>query len=232
MSGDSPGQLVALLRDAGIEDARVLEAFERVDRARFVPPSARHRAYEDDAIRIGHGQVTTQPSLMAMMIEALELTGAERVLEVGTGFGFQTALLAVLAREVFSTERVPALALEARANLRAAGIRDATVVTGDGSLGLSEHAPYDAIVVSAAAPAVSPVLAEQLAEGGRLVQPLGSGGNELVTLFRKRAGDLRRERMLTFAFFVPLVGVHGAEPDPNNREPTDGETGAVGRTSS
>jgi len=140
------------------------------------------------------------------MIEALELSGDERVLEVGTGFGFQTALLGLLARQVLSVERIAALAHQARANLRAAGIRNATVVIGDGSLGLAEHAPYDAIVISAAAPAVPPRLAEQLAEGGRLVHPVGSGGDECVTLFRKRAGELRSDRVLTRAYFVPLLG--------------------------
>jgi protein-L-isoaspartate(D-aspartate) O-methyltransferase len=208
--GASPKDLAVLLRAAGIEGS-VLKAFERVDRALFVPPAGKDEAYDDDPIPIGHGQVTTQPSLMAMMVEALQLTSLDRVLEVGTGFGFQTALLAVLAREVFSIERIPALAHQARANLCTAGIRNATVVIGDGSLGCSEHAPYDAIVVAAAAPSVSPRLTEQLVEGGRLVQPLGRGGNEVVTLFRRRGAELRRERVLTYAFFVPLLGVHGIE---------------------
>ncbi len=193
----------------GIGDARVYEAFRRVRREDFVPPEARRDAYVDEPIRIARGQVTSQPSLVARMIEALELGGDERVLEVGTGLGFQTALLAHLAREVYSIERFPELAAQAIANLRAAGIEGATVVVGDGTLGLPEHGPFDAIVVSAAAPTVPPALAEQLAEGGRLVQPIGPGGAEIVTLFRKRHGRLAKVSELTGAYFVRLVGEQG-----------------------
>lgn len=185
------------------------EAFRDVRREDFVPPEARSEAYFDEPIRIARGQVTSQPSLVARMIEALELRGNERVLEVGTGLGFQTALLAHLAREVYSIERFPELAAQAIANLRAAGIEGVTVVVGDGTLGLPEHAPFDAIIVSAAAPRVPPALADQLAEGGRLVQPIGPGGGEIVTLYRKRDGRLVKESELTGAYFVRLVGEQG-----------------------
>ena len=175
----------------------------------FVPPEARGEAYADEPIRIARGQVTSQPSLVARMIEALELGGEERVLEIGTGLGFQTALLAQLAREVYSIERFPELAAMATGNLRVAGIEGVTILVGDGTLGLAEHAPFDAVVVSAAAPRVPPPLAEQLAEGGRLVQPIGPGGAETVTLYRKRQGRLVPIAELTGAYFVPLVGEQG-----------------------
>lgn len=197
------------LIEDGVRDPRVLDAFRRVARAGFVPSAEVPRAYEDRPLPIAHGQVTTQPSLVARMVEGLRLTGSERVLEVGTGLGFQTALLAVLAREVCSIERFPDLAERARANLRAAGLHRVTVVVGDGTLGLPEHAPFDAVVVSAAAPNVPQPLADQLAEGGRLVHPLGPGGDEVVVAFRKGRSGLVEEARLTRAYFVPLVGRHG-----------------------
>ncbi len=205
----SPEGLVRALRAAGIVDSRVIEAFTQVRREHFVPPQERHRAYEDRPIPIANGQVTTQPSLVARMLEGLHLSGDERVLEVGTGLGFQTALLALLARDVFSIERFPDLAEQARANLEKAGIRGVTIAVGDGTLGLPEHSPYQAIVVAAAAPRVPQPLSEQLAPGGRIVQPMGRGGNEVVVAFRKGRLGLVEEARLTGAFFVPLVGEHG-----------------------
>ena len=143
------------------------------------------------------------------MLEGLALGGPERVLEVGTGFGYQTALLSRLAAHVFSIERFADLAEQARVNLRAAGIAGPTIVVGDGTLGLADRAPYDAIVVSAAAPLVPGPLLEQLAEGGRLVHPVGPGGMDDVTAFRKVTGRLVREGPVTPAHFVPLVGRYG-----------------------
>jgi protein-L-isoaspartate(D-aspartate) O-methyltransferase len=161
-------------------------------------------------VPIAHGQVTTQPSLVARMLEALELAGEERALEVGAGLGWQTALLARLAGEVFAIERFADLAGEARANLEQHRIPGARVVIGDGSVGLAEHAPYDAIVVSAAFPAVPPPLVEQLVVGGRLVQPIGTGGAEDVLLFRKEdSGRLQLVREVSRARFVRLYGRHG-----------------------
>jgi protein-L-isoaspartate(D-aspartate) O-methyltransferase len=205
----SPEDLVRVLRAEGIRDRRVLAAFREVPRARFVPPAAAGRAYLDEPIRIPQGQVTTQPSLLARMVAALGLTGTERVLEVGTGLGFQAAILARLAGEVISVERFPALAEQARANLAAARLGNVTVVVGDGTLGVPDHAPYQAVVVSAAAPRVPAPLVEQLAPGGRLVHPVGPGGREQVTAFHKEAGRLVADARLTPAYFVPLVGAHG-----------------------
>jgi protein-L-isoaspartate(D-aspartate) O-methyltransferase len=165
----------------------------------------------DAPIRIPHDQVTTQPSLIASMVAALGLTGSERVLEVGTGLGFQTAILARLARQVVSVERFADLAEQARANLATAGLGRATVVVGDGTLGVPEHAPYQAIVVAAASPRIPPPLVEQLASGGRLVHPVGPGGHEQVTAFHKEAHRLVADARLTPARFVPLVGAHGAQ---------------------
>jgi protein-L-isoaspartate(D-aspartate) O-methyltransferase len=214
----SPDDLVRVLRAKGVRDRRLLDAFRQVPRTRFVPPEAAGQAYLDEPIRIPSGQVTTQPSLIARMVAALGLTGTERVLEVGTGLGFQTAVLARLAGEVVSVERFPDLATQARANLAAAGLRHVTVVVGDGTLGVPDRAPYHAIVVSAASPHVPAPLVEQLAPGGRLVQPVGPGGREQVTAFHKENDRLVAEAWLTPAYFVPLVGAHGIR----SREGRDG----------
>ena len=201
--------LVKRLTAAGISDDRLLDAIAAIPRAEFVPAASRERADEDVPLPIPHGQVTTQPSLSARMIEALALTGDERVLEVGSGHGFQTALLAALAREVWSIERFPDLAETARENLRRRAIGNATVVVADGTRGLPDQAPFNAIIVSAAFPRVPPPLGDQLAPGGRLVQPIGPGGHEKVMLFVERDGRLRQEALLTAAHFVPLIGEHG-----------------------
>jgi protein-L-isoaspartate(D-aspartate) O-methyltransferase len=199
--------LVEAARDAGVQDERVLNAIAAVPRAEFVPPAYAVFADVDTPIPIPHDQVTTQPSLVGQMVEALSLTGDERVLEIGTGYGWQTALLARLAREVFSVERFADIAETARAAL--AGRENVVIVVGDGSEGLPEHAPFDAILVAAAYPSVPEPLAEQLAESGRLVQPLGPGGAEDVVLFEKRRGVLRRVDSLGGANFVRLYGRHG-----------------------
>lgn len=159
-------------------------------------------------IPIAHGQVTTQPSLSATMIEGLALTGREHVLEVGTGLGYQTALLARMAADVVSVELWPDLVRAARRNLARQGIRNAQVLVGDGSR-VPEHAPYDAVIVSAAFPTVPTPLVEQLRLGGRLVQPIGSGGREEVVLFERTVIGLEPLRVLTLARFVRLHGRHG-----------------------
>jgi protein-L-isoaspartate(D-aspartate) O-methyltransferase len=205
----SPEDLIRALQAEGIRDRRVLAAFRAVPRALFVPAGAVGQANLDEPIRIPRGQVTTQPSLIAAMVAALGLTGGERVLEVGTGLGFQTAILARLARQVVSIERLADLAAQARANLAAAGVVRVTVVVGDGTLGVPEHAPYQAIVVSAASPWVPGPLVEQLTDGGRLVHPVGPGGHEQVTAFSRQADRLVVEARLVPARFVPLVGAYG-----------------------
>jgi protein-L-isoaspartate(D-aspartate) O-methyltransferase len=208
----TPVHLVDAARRVGVRDARVHEALRSVPRAGFVPAEGCDDAYRDVPLPIPHGQVTTQPSLVAKMIEALELSGSEHVLEVGTGYGFQTALLARLAAFVWSIERWEDLAEAARVNLFHQAVGNVEVTVGDGSEGLPEHAPYDAVLVSAAFPKVPGPLAEQLAEGGRLVQPIGSGGDEEVVLFEKRRGRLLRARFVTGAHFVRLYGRHGFAP--------------------
>jgi protein-L-isoaspartate(D-aspartate) O-methyltransferase len=192
----------------GVRDERVLDAFRRVPRGSFVPAGVAHRAYVDAPLRIPHDQVTTQPSLVAKMVEALGLRGDEKVLEVGTGYGFQTALLAYLATFVWSIECWPALAKAARESLEREQIQNVEVTVGDGTEGLPEEAPFEAILVSAAFPSVVRPLAEQLAVGGRLVQPIGSGGNEEVSLFVKRPHGLVRRETVTAARFVRLYGMH------------------------
>ena len=192
----------------GVRDPRLIRALREVPRAGFVPPRLVGRAYVDEPLPIPHGQVTTQPSLSAKMIEALELSGSERVLEVGTGYGFQTALLAHLCSFVWSIERWPDVAGTARENLSRRGVENVEVVAGDGTGGFPEHAPYDAVLVSAAFPSVPPPLAQQLALGGRLVQPIGSGGQEAVVLFEKGNERLERRRTVTGAHFVRLYGAH------------------------
>jgi protein-L-isoaspartate(D-aspartate) O-methyltransferase len=209
--GPGPDDLIVRLRGAGIHDERLLDAFRQVPRELFVPAESRPRAYMDVPLPIAHGQVTTQPSLLAVMVQALALRGDERVLEVGTGLGFQTAILASLCREVVSIEWFPDLARQADTNVRTVGLSNVEIKVGDGSIGFDERSPYDAIVVAAAAPGVSEPLVEQLADGGRLVQPLGPGGNERVTAFVKRAGQLAEPTELTGAHFVPLRGAFGIQ---------------------
>jgi protein-L-isoaspartate(D-aspartate) O-methyltransferase len=204
----SPEDLVRAVVATGTRDPRLLAALRAVPRADFVPPDLADQAYLDRPLPIPHCQVTTQPSLVAKMIEALGLTGSERVLEVGTGYGFQTALLAQLSNFVHSIERFPDVAETARDNLTRQGVANVEVVVGDGTKGLPEHATYDAILVSAAFPRVPPPLAEQLALGGRLVQPVGPGGEEEVILFEKGPQGLVPRQNITGAHFVRLYGAH------------------------
>jgi protein-L-isoaspartate(D-aspartate) O-methyltransferase len=187
------------LRRRGIGDERVLAAMGRVPREAFVPSGARRRAYADAALPLPHGQTISQPYIVALICQALELAGGERVLDVGTGSGYQAAVLAELAAEVVSVERIPELAAQARRNLAAAGY-DVDVREGDGSLGVPERAPYDAIAVAATASEVPDPLYEQLVPGGRLVLPIDES---LVCITRTPAG--RKTRFLSPARFVPLV---------------------------
>ncbi|TMR10503.1 protein-L-isoaspartate(D-aspartate) O-methyltransferase [Nonomuraea turkmeniaca] len=200
--------LVEIIRRMGMTDPRLLAAVAATPREHFVPPRSAARAERDEPIPIGHGQPTSQPSLVAQMIDALMPADKDTVLEIGTGYGYQTALLAHLAGHVYSVERYADLAEHARANLAALDVPNVDVVVGDGTAGLPEHAPFDAIIVSAAAPSVPGPLAEQLAEGGRLVMPIAATVADIVTLYTKQHGRLERQRAVTPAQFVPLVGEH------------------------
>ncbi len=193
---------------AGVRDPRLLDALRAVPRADFVPANLAEQAYEDKPLPIPHGQVTTQPSLVARMVEALGLAGTELVLEVGAGYAWQTALLARLCGFVWAVERFGDVAEAARENLARFGMTNAEVVTVDGTKGLPEHAPYDAILVAAAFPSVPRPLEEQLAAGGRLVQPVGPGGREEVVLFERSTRGFVRCRTIAWARFVRLYGAH------------------------
>lgn len=205
----TPHELANEVQARGVRDERVLAAIRAVPRADFVPQDRAARAYVDEPVPIGHGQVTTQPSLSARMIEGLRLTGDEHVLEVGTGLGFQTALLARLADDVVSIERWPDMVEQARRNLAGRAIRNVRLLVGDGSLGAPELAPFDGIIVSAAYPEVPQPLVEQLRVGRRLVQPVGQGGHDVVVAFERTAHGLERREELTPARFVRLYGRYG-----------------------
>jgi protein-L-isoaspartate(D-aspartate) O-methyltransferase len=204
-------RLVETLRARGIRDLTVLRAFAQVPRHLFVPEAVRHRAYEDAALPIGNGQTISQPYTQARYLEALRLSGNERVLEVGTGSGYQTALLAAVAAQVFTIERVRELAESAQRALRQAGVV-VSLLVGDGTLGWSAYAPYDAILVAAGGPDVPPPLVAQLAPGGRLLIPLGERGAQTLTLVERRGGEVRLSP-IGDARFVPLVGEHGVDRD-------------------
>ena len=200
------------LRRRGITDERVLDAMSRVPRELFVPDGLRRYAYDDGALPIGRRQTISQPFVVATICSLLDLSGTERVLDVGTGSGYQTAVLAELAAEVVSIERIPELAEEARARLREAGYSGVEVRVGDGSLGVPGLAPFDAIAVAAAAPGVPHALYEQLADGGRLVVPRGSRrGQDLVLVERTPDGPV--ERSSISCRFVPLLGDEGFGDD-------------------
>jgi protein-L-isoaspartate(D-aspartate) O-methyltransferase len=196
------------LRGRGIRDPRVLGAFLSTPRHRFVKPTHTDQAYEDHPLDIGYGQTISQPYMVALMTEALGLIGAERVLEIGTGSGYQTAILAELSLEVLTVERIPELAAEAQRVLGELGFGNIRFRVGDGTLGWPEEAPFDRILVAAAAPAIPKPLTDQLAEGGRLVVPVGSRGSQDLTLIQRRAGELHQQS-LGGCVFVPLIGQEG-----------------------
>jgi len=200
--------VVQQLSQRGIQDPRVLQAMRDIPRHLFVPARHRAMAYEDMPLSIGYEQTISQPLMVAMMTATLQLHGHERVLEIGTGSGYQAAILARLALVVFSIERIPELAAQARVTLATAGIMNVHVVVGDGSLGLPEHGPYDAIIVTAASPHVPPPLVGQLKPGGRLIVPVGDRHEQ--TLTRVTATSTGPQvKGLGGCRFVPLIGQQG-----------------------
>lgn len=201
-------RLIETLRERGIRDLAVLRAFEQTPRHQFVPTGLRHRAYEDSALPIGNGQTISQPSIHARYLELLALSGRERVLEVGTGSGYQTVLLAHLVEQVFTIERIPALYQLAREAIQRSGVGNVSMLLGDGTLGWREYAPYDAILVSAGAPSVPQPLLAQIAEGGRMLVPVGTKDEQRLVIYRRTNGELQHKEVAPVRF-VPLVGHHG-----------------------
>ncbi len=201
-------RLVEQLRAQGINDLAVLRAVGETPRHLFVPEALLRSAYEDVALPIGRGQTISRPLTHARYLEALELKGRERVLEIGTGSGYQAALLSQLVAQVFSVERLAQLASRAREAITLADLRNVTVLVGDGTLGWRAYAPYDAILVAAASPRVPPPLIEQLADGGRLLAPIGAGQVQAIVRITRRGAELVEERLAP-ASFVPLIGRHG-----------------------
>jgi protein-L-isoaspartate(D-aspartate) O-methyltransferase len=205
--------LIGQMQERGIRDLAVLRAFDAVARHEFLPEAVRHRAYEDAPVPIGFGQTASQPSLQALYMQVLEIRPGDRVLEVGTGCGFQTAVLAQLAERVYSVERIRELAVRAREALDAHRVSNAAVLVGDGTIGWSRYAPYDAILVAAAAPEVPAPLVEQLAPGGRMLVPVGTLEVQRLLLVR-RTDEGVEEREVTECAFVPLLGRFGWPADP------------------
>jgi protein-L-isoaspartate(D-aspartate) O-methyltransferase len=195
-----------------IRDRRVLAVMGEVPRHRFVPAAEVRDAYSDAPLPIGYGQTISQPYIVALMTQLLALTGEEKVLEVGTGSGYQAAVLSRLCRSVVSVERLRPLAERARKILGELGMDNVTVHEGDGSKGWPQEAPFDAIVVTAAPPRLPPPLLDQLAEGGRLVIPVGAPGWQLLELHRKEGGETSSRQVIPVSF-VPLVGRHGIPPE-------------------
>ena len=208
--GGARRRLVELLREKGIRDMAVLRAFDLTPRHAFVPTGVRHRAYDDTPLQIGSGQTISQPSIHAKYLEILALKGTERVLEVGTGSGYQTVLLSHLVAQVFTIERISALFTGAREAINRAGATNVSMLLGDGTVGWREYAPYDAILVSAGGPSVPPALVEQLVEGGRMLIPVGGKEEQLLKLITKRGAGVVSQDVGPVRF-VPLLGTQGWE---------------------
>jgi protein-L-isoaspartate(D-aspartate) O-methyltransferase len=201
-------QLIETIGDRGIHDLAVLRAFDMVPRHIFLPDAAQHRAYEDAPIPIGFGQTASQPSLQALYMQLLDLQPTDKVLEVGTGTGFQTAVLASLAGHVYSVERIRELSTRARTIIDSLRISNVALLTGDGTIGWSKYAPFDAILVAAAAPGVPDALVEQLSPGGRMLIPVGDRTEQKLKLVRKTPGGVESEDVANVTF-VPLIGRFG-----------------------
>ena len=201
-------QLIETIRERGIDDLEVLRIFDLVPRHLFVPEAVQHRAYEDAPVPIGFQQTASQPSLQALYLQILQIQPDQKVLEVGTGSGYQTALLAHLAGHVYSIERIRELSARARTVLDDLRFSNIALLVGDGTIGWSRYAPYDAILVAAASPGAPQALIDQLTEGGRMLIPIGDRTEQTLTLFEKTADGVRRED-ITACTFVPLLGRFG-----------------------
>jgi len=199
------------IKARGVHDPRVLEAMRRIPRHLFVPEPNRPRAYEDKPLPVGEGQTISQPYIVGWMTELLRLDGHETVLEIGTGTGYQAAVLGMLARKVYTMERLEPLAKSARRRLEKLGFKNIEVTVGDGSKGFPEHAPYHGIIVTAGSPQVPQALVEQLADGGRLVIPVGTSSMQMLTIVEKH-GDTISSTEKGSCVFVPLVGKYGWRP--------------------
>jgi protein-L-isoaspartate(D-aspartate) O-methyltransferase len=201
-------QLIEAINEKGIEDLEILRAFDLTPRHLFLPESVQHRAYEDAPVPIGYGQTASQPSLQALYLKVLDLQPGDRVLEIGTGSGFQTVLLAHLAGHVYSVERIRELSQRARTVIDSLRLSNVALLVGDGTIGWSRYAPYDAILVAAGAPSVPPALVEQLAPGGRMLIPVGGRDQQVLTLVRKTETGTETSNV-TGCVFVPLLGRFG-----------------------
>lgn len=202
-------RLVERIQAKGITDPEVVNAVAAVPRHRFVPEPMRRRSYDDSALPIGFGQTISQPSLQALYLQTLGLDRSDTVLEIGAGSGYQTALLAELAGNVYAVERIPELTQRAREVLDELGYRNIALVTKDGTVGWSKYAPYDAILVGAAAPRIPETLVDQLTVGGRLLIPVGDRTTQELTLVTKEKDGGTREERVTGCVFVPLIGRFG-----------------------
>jgi protein-L-isoaspartate(D-aspartate) O-methyltransferase len=201
-------QLIESIRERGIDDLEVLRAFDLVPRHIFVPEAVQHRAYEDAALPIGFGQTASQPSLQALYLQTLRLQPSDRVLEIGTGTGYQTALLAHLVQHVYSVERIRELSIRARELIDALRITNIALLVGDGTIGWSRYAPYDAILVAAAAPSIPQALIDQLSPAGRMLIPVGDRSQQELTLVRRTEATITTEEVGK-CIFVPLLGRFG-----------------------
>ena len=199
-------KLIEQIRGRGIDDLVILQLFDRVPRHLFVPEGVWPRAYEDAAIPIGYGQTASQPSLQALYLSVLKVTPDDTVLEIGTGSGFLTGLLAFMADRVYSVERIRELSVRARAALDQLRIKNVALMVGDGTIGWRKYAPFDVIVVSAASPSVPSAFIDQLAEGGRLLIPVGTRERQELVLVRREDGEIHEEIMHGECTFVPLLG--------------------------
>lgn len=213
-------RLIELIRGQGIEDLEILQLFDRVPRHHFVPEGVHHRAYEDAPIPIGYGQTASQPSLQAFYLQILQPRPEDRILEIGTGSGYLTALLALAGDRVYSVERIRELSVRARKALDAMEFRNVALMVGDGSIGWRKFAPFDVITVAAASPRVPDALVDQLAEGGRMLIPVGLREAQDLLLIRREEGQIVEDSVREGCTFVPLLGRYGWSDE--GERPVDG----------